>query len=436
MTTSIQRLCAIFVFTVFAGILPACAKDAADPAIFAPQRPFPSQLSYSEKLTIPDHISQQQQNSLIRVVYDRWKSNYLSLETDLLTQQKTYRITAGQKKAGLTFSEGQGYGMILTAYMAGHDPDAQIIFNGLYRFARQHPSSIEPRFMAYQVPIKRSKRTSAFDGDADIAFALLLANEQWGSHGTINYRAEAVELIDALTEQVIGKDSQLPLLGDWVMQDGGKYNQYTVRSSDIMPAHFKVFKEVSGRPVWETITLQSQALIDRVQQEFSPESGLVPDFVISSADGVVEAAPAHFLESSHDGSYYYNAARVPWRLAEAALLLEDPASIGQLQKMAKWVLHISGSDPANIGPGFNLDGRRLDNSDYMSMAFIGPFGLAVMTLKDQQSFVNRVFDLCTTVQQDYYEDTISLFCLLLMSGNCWLPTPQPKFTGTGEPETD
>ena len=65
------------------------------------------------------------------------------------------------------------------------------------------------------------------------------------------------------------------------------------------------------------------------------------------------------------------------------------------------------------------------------MAFIAPLGLAVMTLKDQQRFVNRVFDLCVTVHQDYYEDSISLFCLLLMTGNYWLPTFREDALGTG-----
>jgi hypothetical protein len=89
---------------------------------------------------------------------------------------------------------------------------------------------------------------------------------------------------------------------------------------------------------------------------------------------------------------------------------------------AKWVINASHGDPTKIGPGFNLDGTRLNNDQYESMAFIAPFGVAAMTLKDQQSFVCQAFDLCVTVQQDYYEDTISLFCLLLMTDNYWVPT--------------
>ena len=420
---------------LIAGMVPACAKEAVDSVSLAPRQPFPVQMHYHYTLAVPDHLSPEQQNKVVRSVYDRWKTNYLSVVTDPLSGQKDYRITAGKKKALLTFSEGQGYGLILTAYMAGHDPEARIIFDGLYRFSRRHPSHIEPRFMAYQVPVARSRQTSAFDGDADIAFALLLADKQWGSNGTIDYRQEAIELIDALAEKVLGRDSHLPMLGDWVSQEGEKYNQHAVRSSDLMVGHFKAFNMVSDTSVWETVVLKSKTLIDFLQSEFSPESGLLPDFIIKGAEGSPIPAPAHFLESRYDGDYYYNAARVPWRLAEDGLLWEDPGSFAQLQKIATWIVAFTNGDPTRIGPGFHLDGTRIDNGDYVSMAFIGPFGLAAMTLKDQQNFVNRVFELCATVQQDYYEDTISLFCLLLMTGNYWLPTVPPGTDRSGSTET-
>ena len=36
---------------------------------------------------------------------------------------------------------------------------------------------------------------SAFDGDADIAYGLLLAHAQWGSDGSVNYAADASTVI-------------------------------------------------------------------------------------------------------------------------------------------------------------------------------------------------------------------------------------------------
>ena len=79
-----------------------------------------------------------------------------------------------------------------------------------------------------EVPEGKSK-DSAFDGDADIALALLLADAQWGSGGKVNYRAAASEVISGIGESTIGPESHLPLLGDWVNPQGTQYNQYTIR---------------------------------------------------------------------------------------------------------------------------------------------------------------------------------------------------------------
>jgi endo-1,4-beta-D-glucanase Y len=55
-------------------------------------------------------------------------------------------------KAGpnvITVSEAMGYGMLITAFMAGHDPEAKKYFDGLYRFYKKHPSKNNPRLMAW-----------------------------------------------------------------------------------------------------------------------------------------------------------------------------------------------------------------------------------------------------------------------------------------------
>ena len=59
--------------------------------------------------------------------------------------------------------------MVITALMAGHDPQAREIFDGLWAFSRAHPSKNDGQLMAWQVPTKKGDQPdSAFDGDADI----------------------------------------------------------------------------------------------------------------------------------------------------------------------------------------------------------------------------------------------------------------------------
>ncbi|WP_449437807.1 glycosyl hydrolase family 8 [Pedobacter steynii] len=62
--------------------------------------------------------------------------------------------------------------------------------------------------MNWQQAIKDGKvvsvgRSCATDGDMDIAYALLLADKQWGSSGKINYKAEAISIINALKASII-----------------------------------------------------------------------------------------------------------------------------------------------------------------------------------------------------------------------------------------
>ena len=399
------------------------ASDSSTPSQPKPQIPFPAQKLVLQGTSLPNHQNQNRQNDLVRKTYDDWKGNYLIPVKNDVGTTLMYRVSAGKSKRNKTYSEGQGYGMLLTVYMAGYDPQAQKIFDGLWLYAKMNPSRNDSRFMAYQVPISKNRRSSAFDGDCDMALALILADTQWKSSGTFNYRNEGLTLIKALLGKIIGNESNLPMLGDWVPPKGVRYNEYTHRSSDIMPAHFKIFHRVTGDPRWLEVIKRCQALVEHMQTTHSPETGLLPDFIVGSKGHPPEYRPAssRFLESIYDGDYYYNAARVPWRLGLDALLHGDPVSLIQLKRIANWAVTMSEGDPSRIGPGYKLNGKRLGNEKYVSKAYVAPFAVAAMSTIEYQNFINSAFDLCITLRQDYYEDTIGLLCLLIMTGNCWFP---------------
>lgn len=145
--------------------------------------------------------------------------------------------------------------MAIVAYLAGHDPDAQAIFDGLWRYARANPSVIEPRLMNWRIPPPpESGNDSAFDRDCDIAYVVLLAAEQWGDSGAVDYAAAALETIAGILDATIGPRGRLPMLGDWTHPDGSPYNQDTPRTSDIMPSQFRAFAAATGDPVRDVAT--------------------------------------------------------------------------------------------------------------------------------------------------------------------------------------
>ena len=383
--------------------------------------PFPQHVDYAPDTIRPNHRTQSQQDEDVRAFYEYWKDQYLiPIGTSTDTSQQ-YRVSFGSTNPNQTVSEGQGYGMVIVAYMAGYDPQAQVIFDGLWEFVKAHPSTTDRRLMSWRVTDTSSRQSSAFDGDADIAYALLLADNQWGSRGPVHYRQEARRVIAGILESTIGEISQYPMLGDWVNPSGITHNQYTFRPSDYMPAHFRAFGRATHDDRWNSVIENTQAAITSLQLVYSPITGLLPDFStpIDNIHYSPQPAPPQFLEGDNDGSYSYNAGRVPWRIGTDALINNDPVSREQVQRMSGWIETATNGDPTKIKAGYTLSGEPI--GDYFTTFFVSPFGVAAMTDPEQQTWLNAIYDSVYTTHQDYYEDSVTMLSLLVMTGNYWNP---------------
>ena len=387
------------------------------------QRAFPQQLNYGS--IRPSQWIQAQLNNDVRAFYDRWKSRYLiALKGSDGNQQ--YRVAFGRNGGSreVTVSEGQGFGLMIVATMAGHDPEAQRICEGLWRFVRAHPSSIDNRLMDWHVPGGEGN-DSAFDGDADLAYGLLLADAQWGSSGAINFRAEFDRTLAGILASTIGPQSRLPMLGDWVNPNGSKHNQYTPRSSDLMTGHFRTWARATGAGVWNDVVAASQSTISALQTNYAPGTGLLPDFIQpqSAQDHSPRPADAGFLEGQNDPNYNYNAGRDPWRIGADALLHGDATSSEQAAKIARWARTTTNGNPQAFRSGYYLDGTPLPDSDYFSIFFVAPLGVASMCDAGLQTWLNAIYAaVVARTDQDYYEESVALLCLLLMTGNFRDPT--------------
>lgn len=380
-------------------------------------RPFPRHVEYAPGSILPNHRTREQLDDDVRAYYDHWKANYVAEAGTNENGILMYRVVFGKHEPArsTTVSEGQGYGMMIVPIMAGYDPEAQDLFDGMWAFVAAHPSEIDPRLMDWNIPDEEGN-ASAFDGDADIAYGLLLADAQWGSDGRVNYKAEAERMIAGILESTIGPESRLPMLGDWVNVGEPQYNQYTPRSSDFMLVNFRAFGNASNDPAWQDVITQSQQVMAGIQSQYSSQTGLMPDFIVNGAP-----APANFLEKETDGAYNYNAGRVPWRVGLDALLYNDETSRAIVQKISRWIEASTQGKPANIRAGYELDGTPLPNSDYFTTFFAAPMGVAAMNDPAQQTWLNAIYDSIYDRHIDYYEDSINLLCMLVMSGNFWPP---------------
>jgi hypothetical protein len=176
-----------------------------------------------------------------------------------------------------------------------------------------------------------------------------------------------------------------------------------------MPAHFRAFG-------WTQVVKATQALVENLQRNHSPNTGLLPDFVVNGAP-----APPHFLEASSDGDYGYNAGRDPWRLGTDAVLHSDRTSREQARRIAHWARTATDGDPLRLRGGYRLDGTPLPDRDYFTIFFAAPIGVAAMTDPAQQQWLNDIYEVVRARHEDYYEDSVTMLCLLVMSGNAWSP---------------
>ena len=384
-------------------------------------RPFPQHVSYHKGSIKPNHISQKKMDGQVLRFYQKWKSQYIHASPGM-DQAYVFFEEAGSKMQSV--SEGQGYGMLITALMAGADPAAQGTFDSLYRYVLAHPSKPDSPLMAWsQLFDNRNKdQTSATDGDMDIAYSLLLANDQWGSSGKYNYLEAARSMIASIMKYEINRKSYSVLLSDAVEHDSEDY--FDTRSSDFMPLHFKSFQEATNDPQWKKVVDNNYRLFFLMQDNFSPEAGLIPDFITHVNDNPRPAKPK-YLESRYDGFYNYNACRVPWRIATDYLLTGDLRSYEMVNKINKWIRQTTSNDPDNISAGYSLAGDDIRSRNYEALSFIGPFAVAAMTDSANQHWLNAIWDYLVQFKLkdfDYYDNSIKIICMLVVSGNYWAPS--------------
>lgn len=393
------------------------------PAAAAVNVPFGSHpLSYASGAILPNHVTQSVRDQAVRDFYDAWKARYLAQ----VCGTGRFVVLTNVGPGNLTVSEGHGYGMMLAALMAGHDPDARRIFDGMYAYFREHPTLVHSSLMAWNQ--SRSCRDaqqgddSATDGDLDVAFALLLADKQWGSCGAVDYRSEALKVLADVKDGELDGTAQYTLLGDWVVPSDTTYYPAT-RTSDFMLEHFRSFAAATGDVAWSGLVDSLYQILGSLQTNYSPTAGLLPDFVVKPLT-TPQPAPAQFLEGPTDGAYDYNACRDPWRIGTDFLVSGDPRAKTAVQKINSFIRGATGDDPTNIKSGYQLNGSMSPGADYQSMAFIAPLAVGAMVDASNQSWLNALWDLVVNTPLSaggYYENTLKLLSMIVLSGNWWTP---------------
>lgn len=411
-----QRSSSMILRRAFMSLVAAAGLLAAVvvPALAAPAFPFGSHRQPYVAGVLTPSRSPAALDRATASFYDAWKAAYLR---PACKPGQTY-VKADTFSGATVVSEGQGYGMLIVAMMAGHDPDAKRLFDEMLAYALDHPSEVDGALMAWAQNASCQNifgNNSATDGDMDIAYALLLAHKQWGSSGPVDYRAAARKVIAGLWRSNVDPDTRLTTLGDWVTVGSGKYD-HTSRSSDWMPGHFRAFQG-AGAGSWSATLNRTMTLIDTLQKTYAPDTGLLPDFVVRT-DGTARPAPAGWLEGPADGRYNYNACRDPWRLGIDAAISGDARSTRAARKISRWAKTATEGKPNRLRDGYKLNGGA--TVQYNTMSFVAPFAVAATVDPQGQAWLDALWDMIVAAPADgYYPDSIKLLSMLAVSRN-WL----------------
>ncbi len=325
--------------------------------------------------------------------------------------------------AGSTVSEGIAYGMLIAVYMGTKDD--QLLFDDLWKYSQAHldgPNGLMNWSIAADgtgVPGKGA----ATDADEDIAFALVMADKQWGSAGSLNYLNLAKTQINNIWLHEI-VDSKLAGPGDgWGPTDLWK----NINISYFAPAFYRVFKQIDPGHAWDAVITTSYDTI--LSPSNTLDKGALKPANMNTNNGLVPAWCTSSGDSSAAGpfNYQYDSCRTPFRVALDWCMFGEPRAQIYLQKTSTF---FSGIGAANIVDGYDMNGNRhgqfftgtgAPTLAQQSASFLGPAGVGAMVSGNFQTFINESYARVATRQPmiggAYYDDAWMVMSLLMMTGN-------------------
>lgn len=392
----------------------AVTGGASASAATTPAKPFPTHVTY--KVGVLPSASQSSRDAAVEKQYDSWKKTYL---VKGCASNEYYVSTKGDDDApnNGTVSEAQGYGMNIVPLMAGYDSSAQTEFNGLWQLVKDHKDA--DGLMEWQLDGKSCKYTdsgtpdSATDGDLDVGYGLILADQQWGG-----YTADAKAWLASIYAHDVASDGHLKCEDDGPSTD--------TRPSDMMLDHLRAFAKYDTAHDWSKVVTRTEAVINEFTASYSASSGLLSDFVVGANGTSPKPAPADYQEDQPDNIVGYNSIRVPWHLGTDALVngSTTAATAYRVAKLESACLKsLSGGNPAKVQPHVKLNCANGNVSGDTQAEEAGDsVGPAAMASGDQ-AWTDAIWkQLASNPFGDaYYGETIKMLVYIVMAGDYWSP---------------
>lgn len=317
-------------------------------------------------------------------MYANWKATFV---TGSGSSTRVQRPENGND----TVSEGIGYGMLAAVYM-----NDQTTFDLLLQYQQAHLDS--KGLMNWHITSSGATASdgsfSATDGDEDIAFAMLMASDQWAATPTYDYLAMGRAMIESIR--------MYSLFSDGTLENGDNFNTADTLNIDYFsPAYYRLFQKAipDGGIFQFTVSSGYKHLLAQAGSQ-----GLVPD-----SSNLEDSTSC----STCKATYGYDACRTPWRIAMDWCWNSDPNAQTYLMKIGAF---FNGVGAANIGDGYSLTGSQTSGNH--NLAFSGPAGVGAM--QGFQSLVDGSFNLMVNPPSGnnaYFPQSLRVLSMLMMSGN-------------------
>jgi endo-1,4-beta-D-glucanase Y len=303
--------------------------------------------------------------------------------------------------------------MLIAVYM--NDPT---LFDGLWKYEQLHLD--EFGLMNWSISptgaLNPNGTGGATDADEDMAFALAMADKQWGGQGSLSktYAAYALTQIQTVWANEIW-NYEVVIPGDmWGPPKSGA----NVNVSYFAPAYYRVFAALDpmagspGMDNWMAAIDESYSILnDSLNPTNGNQSnGLVPAWCNSTGGPPGPGQPTN---------YQYDSCRTPFRIGLDWCWNGNKSAQTYVGLTSGF---FSGVGAANIADGYGLSGTpEPAHPGMLSAAFIGPAAVGAMSSSTYQPFLDGAYGEVATLKLlaggTYYEDSWTVLSMLMMSAN-------------------
>jgi Glycosyl hydrolases family 8 len=359
-------------------------------------------------------------NEDVQASYTQWKNDTVTTDG-----AKGFRRVKRPNEHGLdansTVSEGIGYGMLIAVYM-----DDQTLFDDLWQYEQQFLDGLTGLMNWYIKADGSGPATGgtgpATDADEDMAYALIMADKQWGGKGKLgkNYLDFAKAQMTAIWNNEIFNFIYLRA-GPWA-------NDSNLNISYFAPSYYKVFATIDQTPTsnWTKVTDTMYTVLNASLNATNGNTtnGLVPAWCDSA--GKPNAGAYGPTGGPSPTNYQYDSCRTPFRVGLDWCLNGDTRAQTYVAKTSGFFNGTVGG-ATKIVDGYALNGtpqpqfQTGTSALIQSAAFVGPAGVGAMSSATYQTFVNDAYGVLVTgkalVGGTYYDDSWMVMSLLMMTGN-------------------